>query len=169
MSKQFLKLKEIIHYIISKCSDQEKLGAVKLNKILFYSDLEFLQKFQRTISGQKYFKQVRGPVCVNIPKAQKKLVEENKILIDNYQGTIYTLLKGFKNSKLITGEEKKVLDKHIKDITENYTAKSISEKSHVFAWEYASHMQEIPIGAFLVTSVDDPSQETIKWAKEAIK
>lgn len=55
------KLKELIVYISTKCSDDVKYGVTKLNKILFYSDFLYYLKRQKAITDCSYVHLPYGP------------------------------------------------------------------------------------------------------------
>ncbi len=46
------KTKTVIHYVISH-TEPEKLGAVKLNKVMWRADVEHYRRYGKTITGQK--------------------------------------------------------------------------------------------------------------------
>ena len=55
--KQYKKLRELILYICDKSKNHpKKLGMVKLNKILFFSDFTAYLRHGSSITGAKYFK-----------------------------------------------------------------------------------------------------------------
>src|SRR6266540_3373874 len=73
------RLAALAHYIIWKC-DPAVLGAVKLNKILWFADLEYYRRTSRTITGAtEYTKLQHGPVPKGILRALEALEAEDKI------------------------------------------------------------------------------------------
>jgi hypothetical protein len=63
-------------------------------------------------------------------------------------------------------EEMDALDFWIKEIAEEHTAESISEKSHDYAWEIAKMGEEIPLYALLTTRMRDPKDDELEWARK---
>jgi len=55
------KLKELILHVTKKSENDARFGAVKLNKILFYSDFLAYLKYGKSITGQEYFAIKEGP------------------------------------------------------------------------------------------------------------
>src|SRR5687767_11322566 len=69
----------VAHYVIAR-SDPNKLGAVKLNKVMWFADLEAYRRFGRTITGQlSYEKRQHGPVPNKIVKSIRRLEQDEKI------------------------------------------------------------------------------------------
>ena len=73
------RLATAAHYVIAR-SPPEKLEAVKLNKVLWYSDLLNYRRTGKTITGaQSYIKRQFGPVPENIMPTLSQLEREQKI------------------------------------------------------------------------------------------
>ncbi len=69
----------VVHYVIAK-TDPGKLGHVKLNKILWYSDLEHYRWHGVSITGLRhYMRTPQGPMSQEIAKAVSLLVKERKV------------------------------------------------------------------------------------------
>ena len=66
------KFEEAVHYICSTCTEEDRLGAVKLNKILYYSDMLHYAKTGASITGATYAKRQRGPAPKQIRPAMEK-------------------------------------------------------------------------------------------------
>ena len=75
------KYKAAVHYIIASCDDPIKLGSIKLNKILFYSDSDMFFNTGKSITNDEYIKRQFGPVPKNILEILKELEDEKKIAI----------------------------------------------------------------------------------------
>jgi hypothetical protein len=68
------------HYVIAK-ADPGKLGHVKLNKILWYVDLEHYRWHGTTITGLRFYSRtLHGPMSQDITRAVRWLVEEGKAI-----------------------------------------------------------------------------------------
>ncbi len=65
------KLRELILYLAHLSERDRNFGAVKLNKLLFYSDFLAYQKFGASITGQEYQALPQGPA----PKRLKPIME----------------------------------------------------------------------------------------------
>src|SRR5258708_7322343 len=75
------KLEEAVHYVCSRASGT--LGAVKLNKILYYSDMVHHAHTGSSITGASYAKQVRGPVPKQVLPAIDHLVTARRLTYQN--------------------------------------------------------------------------------------
>ena len=74
------KFKTLVHYICWKCDDPSKLGATKLNKIIWFAERSWFLKTGEAISGVKFVKQERGPVPNAILPVLDSLVEEHRLV-----------------------------------------------------------------------------------------
>jgi hypothetical protein len=67
------------HYIIA-CAEPGQLGHVKLNTILWYTDLEHYRRAGRSLTGlTDYTHTPQGPYAADIPRAVGVLVREGKV------------------------------------------------------------------------------------------
>ena len=65
----------VTHYVIKRC-DPAKLGATKLNKVLWFADVIYYRRHGRTITASdNYVKQQFGPVQRNRPRCLGKRPE----------------------------------------------------------------------------------------------
>ena len=68
------KFKSAVHYICDKASsDPSVLGAIKLNKVLWYSDVINYLITGKPITGETYIKRQHGPVPKDIIRAIDEL------------------------------------------------------------------------------------------------
>lgn len=157
----------VAHYIIAR-ADTNKLGAVKLNKVMWFADLEAYRRLGHTISGQiSYQKQQHGPVPNNIVRSIRRLEQADKIRtrdVPTFGGTRreYVWLKQ-PNVSAFTPEEVDILSEAISWVCENHTAKSISELSHDALWEQAEIGEQIPVGAATIVP-DEITGDDVAWA-----
>ena len=76
------RFKELVHYVCHHCDDTRKMGAIKLNKILWCADTYAYRLYGRTISGETaYIKRQHGPVPKRIVATLKDLEQEGLIKI----------------------------------------------------------------------------------------
>lgn len=79
------KLKEAILYIAEECEDDEKFGAVKLNKILYYADFQAYRELGRSITGATYQHLPEGPAPRELLPARHELVEDGDLTLEDKQ------------------------------------------------------------------------------------
>lgn len=165
------KLKRLTHYICA-CADRCLLGAIKLNKILWYSDIIAYRELGKPITGETYIKQNFGPVPKHIKEVLGVLVLEKKVIERDvprysYIKREYVSLTDPDISPF-SNEEIEIVNFVTENICENFTAPEISEYSHNDLWHFAEMGEELPYPATLVGSFVEPSNEDMEWAKSVI-
>lgn len=167
---QLSKFAKTVHYICHK-ADPEKLGAIRLNKILWYADTIMYRDTGEPITGEKYVKKRHGPVPDDISKALKDLGKEGKIRVDgaDVPGKMkkYVSLSEADTAPF-SKEEIELLDDLLEVICNNHTAASISEMSHDIIWDAAKPDEEIPMFAVLAARPGVVTKEDQKWADKII-
>lgn len=144
----------VVHYVIAR-SQPHKLGAVKLNKVMWYADLEAYRRFSRTITGQtSYEKRQFGPVPNNIVTSIRRLEQADKIVtreVPTFGGTnrehVWLVQPDVSR---FTADEVDILNEALDWVCNDHTAKSISELTHNSLWQAAEIGEQIPIGAATV-------------------
>lgn len=158
----------VAHYVIAR-SDPNKLGAVKLNKVMWFADIEAYRRFGTTITGQmSYEKRQHGPVPNNIVRSIRRLEQDDAIAtreVPTFGGITrreHIWLKK-PNVAIFSADEVDILNEAIDWVCHGHTAKSISELSHDALWEAAELGEQIPIGAASI-SADDIDGDDMAWA-----
>ncbi len=172
MNRKPDKLKLSVHYIIAKCGDPRKLGATKLNKILWFADSFAYVYWGESITGSKYIRKPYGPVPKNIEKTKKQLIVERKINVqsrkEKYEPVLYRNL----NSPDVSHFPENhigLFDALIDEICNEYTASEISRVSHDDIWKALIDGEEIPLETLLVSEPGNYSNEAISWANQVVK
>src|SRR5271165_7126802 len=125
------KFKKLVHYVCWRCGcDPSKLGAVKLNKILWLSELSMYYTTGQSITSARYVKRQRGPVPAPILPILNELKQEGVLTIRE------TEFHGFKkrefivnkdaNGEFLSQQERELVEETIAFVCEKHTAKSIS-------------------------------------------
>ena len=163
------KLKALIHYVCDKVDDPFQLGAIKLNKILWLSDILAYLVIAEPITGERYIKRQYGPVPSHILVALKELQAEGLIKIKDVE------FHGFKKKEFLALEsadatsfntyELDIINDVIDDVCNNHTAKSISDFSHNDLWEMAMIGEEIPYEATFAVKMGELNESDIEWAR----
>lgn len=165
------KFTELVHYICHK-SDHDKLGAVKLNKILWFSDVLNFLGWGASITGETYIKRQRGPVPGHVLQTLEKLRNEGALSIAEkpmygYTKREFVSLKE-PNIDFFKAHEISLIDEVIETITNNHTATSISELTHDDIWEMAEIGEAIPYETIMVANLGEIDENDIAWANEMI-
>jgi hypothetical protein len=149
-SKSDKKLKELILYIALCCQSDDRFGAVKLNKILFYADFTAYLTLGESITGTEYFALPEGPAPRRMKPIREEMREQNEIVIQeiakpglpNPQHRIIALrqpdLSGFR------GDHIALVDQLIRRFWLE-TGTDLSKHSHGFlGWQTARREETIP-------------------------
>ncbi|HYL33875.1 MAG TPA: Panacea domain-containing protein [Stellaceae bacterium] len=161
------KFKEVILYICARTA-RDRLGAVKLNKTLYYSDMLQFAFTGHPITGAKYRKRPFGPTADDVLPALRGLVKEGALKIETekyfgYTKTIYVPLREPDESQLHESE-RSLLNDAIEFVCNQNTAKTISEFSHNMAWEMVTMGEEIPYHSAFSLFPLEVSLEATDWA-----
>lgn len=173
------KLKALIHYVCHRAPNPHKLGATKLNKILYYSDIEAYLELGDPITGETYVKQQFGPVSKHITELLDELKEERALAVreDDLAYALYTgepysqrLFFSLRRPDLTGFDPKEVsiIDEIVYIICEEHTARSISEFSHGIVWKSAEIGEELPYYTAFVHQLGEIRAEDMEWAKQQL-
>jgi len=139
------KFKELILYVAERCFKDPDYGAVKLNKILFYSEFAFYAQTGRPITGVQWRKYMNGPA----PASMKRFKRELELANDAYEYESVRLQKQLLPKRSpdlskFTAEEVSVIDAIIEECWD-MNGTQLSAKSHRHAgWRLAADNEEIP-------------------------
>lgn len=167
------RFKAMVHYIIDKCDDPKRLGAIRLNKILFFMDMVAFKKLGRTITDERYVKRQLGPVPKTILATQRALEAEGLISVREREYANYRMREFFSNSdpntNLFSEAEISIADDFIDIICNNFSANEISEHTHDMIWDAAAMGEEIPMEATLVSEQGEPTRQVLDWADKMLE
>ena len=157
----------VAHYVITRAR-AEKLGKVKLNKVMWYADLESYRRFGHTITGQRSYQKLQhGPVPNNIVRATRSLERDGAISLRTVATPVgqrheFVWLKEADVTQFSSAEVD-ILNTTIDWVCDNHSACSISDLSHDALWEETDLNEQIPIGAASLT-IAEATAEEISWA-----
>jgi len=130
------KFKELILYISKKCEKDDKFGATKLNKLLFYCDFEAYRRWGESITGKDYQKLAEGPAPRCMLPVRDEMINVDKSLsltptiFHNYKQDRPTPLRK-PNLTFFSPKEINLIDEIITKYS-NYNGNEISYESHKF-------------------------------------
>lgn len=169
------RFKALVHYVCERCSDPTKLGATKLNKVLWYADT-----FAFRINGKpvtrdsaSYVKRQFGPVPRHVLKALDELerggiIKIREVAFFGKKKREFVSIEDADPS-IFSKSEREIIDAVVDQVCDGHTAASISDLSHDAIWEAADLGEEIPLYAVLAGKADPPTKEDYQWAMKAIK
>ncbi len=172
MSINWNKLKTLVHYICEKADDPSVLGSIKLNKVLWYSDVIHYVISGKSITGETYIKRQHGPVPKHILRVIDELVKEGKIArgrVDHFgylKNEYIAITTADKN--VFSGEEVAVINDAFTHVCIENTAKSISEETHGVIWQLAEMGQEIPYYSVFASAVGEVDEDDMVWAQRKL-
>jgi hypothetical protein len=162
------RFKKLVHYVCSQCADNpSKLGATKLNKSLWLSDLRAYYATGQPITEARYVKRQYGPVPSSIVPVLRELQQEGALsmtMVGHFGKPKREFTVVWKQSgDFLDDVERKIVDDTVKSVTETHTAKSISDWSHDHIWQAAEDGEELP--HFTVfANPDEVTDEEMEWA-----
>jgi hypothetical protein len=164
------KFKELMLYAAERSKTDERFGATKLNKILFFSDFLSYGLAGVPITGATYQKLEKGPAPKQLkPIAREIVSEKSGIFIKrpwfNYTQTVLIPMRPA-NRNLFSAEEIDLVDEVIRDLAPR-DASETSELSHdrSEAWQIAEIGEIIPYEAVFL-STRKPTSVDVQRAQE---
>lgn len=167
------KFKSAVHYICDKASsDPSVLGAIKLNKVLWYSDVINYLITGKPITGETYIKRQHGPVPKDVIRAIDELSKEGKVVRGKvghfgFMKNEYISIVDSDKS-IFSAAEISLIDEAFEHVCLNHTAKSISEETHSIIWKIAEMGEEMPYFTAFASSSGEINEEDMQWAKSKI-
>lgn len=163
------KFTALVHYICERAEDPSVLGAVKLNKVLWYSDVINYLITGKPITGETYVKRQHGPVPRHVLAAIDQLIAENKIArghVDHFGFTKHEYVSLISADKSIfTGDEIALVDRAFEHVCMNHTATSVSVETHTVIWELAEMGEELPYYTVFASQIGEINEDDIAWAE----
>lgn len=141
------KFKALVQYVCAT-SEPTKLGATKLNKALWRADFRAYYELGASITGARYTRQPFGPVPDWVTSVLRELQHEGTLSVADVKffgqpKKEYRSLTA-PRTDLFSEAELRIADEAIRFVTEEHTARSISEFSHDRIWQSANDGEEIP-------------------------
>ena len=165
------KFEEAVHYVCSAVTEQDQLGAVKLNKILYFADMTSYAETGRSITGATYVKQFRGPVPTQVVPAIKFLEQEGRLTVSHVSLVASKRRQyataGGTDTKLFEAGELERINDMIRFVCD-HTAPEISDISHHAVWQAADIGEVLPCETFLVSYAGDIGEKEIAVAQAAV-
>ena len=160
-------LDRAVHYVIAH-SVATELGKTKLNKVLWWADVEHYRRYGHSITRlDSYSRLQHGPVPHSINMSLNRLVENNKISIPLERATYAVFeiqpLAGI-SPDCFKPSEIECLQEAIRHVT-NMTAQEASNETHDPLWEEIGLGCDISIGAASIRALEI-DQEDLEWANE---
>ena len=115
------KFKMVLHYIIYKCGFRNNVGRTVLHKLMYFSDFNYFELYNESITNESYRKMERGPVPIHFESAIEELIDESKVSIGKRKLACGKVMKRYYSLKEpsidLKEEELAVIDNVIKDLS----------------------------------------------------
>ncbi len=156
------RFRELIVYVSAQCAEDPHFGAVKLNKILFYSDFRAFERLGEPITGVTYFALPEGPAPYLMRPVRRELEKEGAIEVEespvgNYR-QLRTIARREADLDLFTKGELAIVREVIDELRDK-TARQLSKESHGLAWRTCEIGAFIPYEAAFYSDEDATAQD----------
>ena len=161
------KFKALVHFVVHECRESPaRLGAIRLNKTLWYTDVAAYQSAGASVSSETYVKRRMGPAPAHILSTIRELSDEGKILVQEPEGQYDSrkFISLLEPDPGVLSDDEKGLAKHVLSVVLGYTANGISEATHDIIWEAADDGEEIPMYATLAADLGEITDDVRSWA-----
>jgi hypothetical protein len=163
------KFKRLVHYVVWRAGKHDWFGVTKLNKVLWFVDARAYTLTGQPITGETYTRGEFGPVPKHIMPVRAELEKEGAIKVFK-EGKLIRLVAATPANRYWFSEvELQTIDWWIDHIDRDHSANSISEESHDYAWYIAKEGEELPLFAYRVARIKEPSDEDIERLKSRAK
>jgi len=168
------KLAELILYVSEKCANDPTFGAVKLNKILCFSDLLFYAYYDRGITNVEYQKLPNGPAPRRLLPVREELIKNGdlamqEVVLKSGLTQKRTVNLRRPNLDIFSGAEIAMVDRVIESM-QDVTAELASGLSHnLVGWLVAEDGETIPYNTiyFANPPITEDEANYIREVKEA--
>lgn len=158
------RFRELIIYVSKKSAADPHFGAIKLNKILYYSDFLAFERFGTPLTGVRYQKLKLGPAPKSLLHVRRALIEEGAIRLD-----VAPTVGGHEQHRtvalrdpaisLFTQDEIDLVDEVIKTLwSQNGT--EVSDASHDVRWRLMNMGDAMPYELALLSDEELTQEDT---------
>lgn len=163
------KFRELILYIADRCEYDPHFGALKLNKILFYSDFLAYATTGNAITGADYVALELGPAPRLLAPIREDMEEDKDILVRKKEvfGHVQTRVVPRRKSDLsqFSAEEISLVDGVI-GVLKPLTGTEASDLTHLeYGWRIAPRKTSIPYETVFVSHLG-ATQDDVERAEE---
>jgi uncharacterized phage-associated protein len=148
------KFRELLLFIAHRSEKDPRFGAIKLNKLLFYSDFMAYLKLGRPITGQPYFALENGPAPRYLVRVREQMVKSKDIAISRKAtfGGVPERVLALREPDPNKFDPAEIdIITQVLDTCRGNSGTELSELTHRFAgWKLAGHKEDIPYEVALV-------------------
>ena len=165
------KLKSTVLHAVHHC-EPSRLGAVKLHKVLYYSDMLRYAQVGNAITGSTYKKRPFGPTCEQLPSVLAELTDAGHIVIETVDRFGYLkkefLPIGGEQDHHLAQDEIALLDEVIGFVCHDKSSSIIGDLNHDKPWDSAGYGEEIRYSSVYQMFPVEVSPEAHDWASKQV-
>lgn len=166
------KLKAVISHVAAYC-DPERLGAVKLHKVLYFVDMISFAQRGVAVTGATYTKRPFGPTCLQLLPSLRDMqiagdIEVRDVSFHGLSKKEYHVLRP-SDPRTLNADEIDLIEEVADFVCNQNSARSISEYSHQLPWEMAEFGEEIPYSTALLLFPSDVGPDEFEIAGEGVR
>ena len=166
------KLKAVILRTCQACPP-DRLGAVKLHKVLYFLDMLHYAFSGSAVTGARYVKRPFGPTCAALLPTLSEMARNGLIEIreTDYFGLRKKEYVGLAPMEkgVLSEQEIALLDDVIDFVCLKNSAKTISDYSHQQPWEMAEFGDEIPYSTSYLLIPAEASPEAVEATERGMR
>lgn len=168
------KLKNLMLYIAQQCEDDERFGALKLNKLLFLIDFNAYAAQGKPVTETTYVRRHKGPVPKDLVPARRELINEKKATLERVEvvpGYPQDVLKPLTepDMSMFNDEERTIIDAIIHGY-KPYTGTRLSNASHeLLPWKDSLDGEEIPYYMVFAMRGEPVTADDRLWGMQELK
>lgn len=131
--KNLNKFKQVLLYVLEKVGGKPNVGETVLNKLLYFIDFDYYEKFEENLMGATYIKNHHGPTPVELKtvldsmRKMGEIAEVKSKYFTHDQKKYLPLIRA--NLAMLTGREIEHIDDVLARLSDK-NANEISEYSH---------------------------------------
>lgn len=130
---QINKFKNVLLYILERCAGKPNVGETILYKLLYFSDFNYYELYEKHLTGAKYRKLPYGPVPQKLDIIISQMIEKGQLqrVKTEYHGFPQTRYLPLEKADLteLRASEKDVIDRVIEQMSD-WSAAMLSNYSH---------------------------------------
>ncbi len=131
--KNIEKLKEVFLYILVKVGNKPNVGESVINKLLYFIDFDYYEKYEKQLIGATYIKNHYGPTPCELKIILKEMEKNKEILavfnkVFDYEQKKFIALRD-PNLLVLNAQELSHIDE-VLDRLSNKNAKEMTDYSH---------------------------------------
>jgi transcriptional regulator with XRE-family HTH domain len=130
---QVEKFKQVLLYVFERCAGKPNVGETVLNKLLYFIEFNYYERYEEHMIGATFKKLQYGPVPQKMDLVLTKMEEENlvKMFKTDYHGFLQKRYMPLAKPDLqkLRASEIEVIDQVINQLSD-FSARSISDYSH---------------------------------------